>query len=166
VVIVPRATDIPATVFPNEPGFLVDFLNTIDVEEGTDVLESDESWATWCDERGRPPGDAREARRVRDALRSIASGAGAELPAVPLSVRATSDGVVLVGENAAAAAVAVAATLTTRGTLGRVKLCPCADCGWAFYDSSRNASRTWCDMAVCGNRVKARTYRVKAVTAD
>jgi predicted RNA-binding Zn ribbon-like protein len=36
----------------------------------------------------------------------------------------------------------------------------CANCGWLFLDSSRNGSRVWCDMAVCGNRRKAaRHYR-------
>lgn len=35
----------------------------------------------------------------------------------------------------------------------RLKICP--NCGWLFLDRSRNRSRTWCDMAVCGNRSKA-----------
>lgn len=40
----------------------------------------------------------------------------------------------------------------------RVKIC--GHCGWLFLDRSRNRSRTWCDMAVCGNRSKAsRHYR-------
>ena len=28
-----------------------------------------------------------------------------------------------------------------------------------FYDESRNRSRTWCSMQVCGNRAKGRTFR-------
>lgn len=40
----------------------------------------------------------------------------------------------------------------------RLKICP--NCQWLFLDRSRNRSRTWCDMTVCGNRVKAnRHYR-------
>ena len=40
----------------------------------------------------------------------------------------------------------------------RLKIC--ANCGWLFLDRSKNRSRMWCDMAVCGNRVKAsRHYR-------
>jgi len=40
----------------------------------------------------------------------------------------------------------------------RLKIC--GNCGWLFLDRSRNRSRMWCDMAVCGNRVKAsRHYR-------
>lgn len=42
--------------------------------------------------------------------------------------------------------------------LERVKIC--GNCGWLFVDRSRNSSRVWCDMAVCGNRRKAaRHYR-------
>jgi predicted RNA-binding Zn ribbon-like protein len=40
----------------------------------------------------------------------------------------------------------------------RLKLCPGADCGWVFLDRSKNNSRRWCDMAVCGNREKARRF--------
>ncbi len=40
----------------------------------------------------------------------------------------------------------------------RLKIC--GHCGWLFLDRSKNRSRTWCDMAVCGNRTKAnRHYR-------
>ncbi len=38
----------------------------------------------------------------------------------------------------------------------RLKICP--NCGWLFLDRSRNRSRTWCDMAVCGNRTKAKRH--------
>ncbi|KQV43377.1 MULTISPECIES: CGNR zinc finger domain-containing protein [unclassified Rhizobium] len=48
--------------------------------------------------------------------------------------------------------------LTTETGDGRLKICP--NCQWLFIDRSRNRSRNWCDMAVCGNRVKAsRHYR-------
>jgi predicted RNA-binding Zn ribbon-like protein len=44
--------------------------------------------------------------------------------------------------------------------VSRLKIC--GHCGWLFLDRSRNRSRAWCDMAVCGNRVKAgRHYRRK-----
>jgi predicted RNA-binding Zn ribbon-like protein len=42
----------------------------------------------------------------------------------------------------------------------RMKIC--GNCGWLFIDRSKNRSRAWCDMAVCGNRTKAnRHYRRK-----
>ncbi|WP_377295588.1 CGNR zinc finger domain-containing protein [Rhizobium sp. SGZ-381] len=40
----------------------------------------------------------------------------------------------------------------------RLKIC--GHCGWLFVDRSKNRSRFWCDMTVCGNRAKAaRHYR-------
>jgi predicted RNA-binding Zn ribbon-like protein len=38
----------------------------------------------------------------------------------------------------------------------RAKLRACPACDWLFLDMSRNGSRIWCDMAVCGNRQKSR----------
>ncbi|WP_077961751.1 CGNR zinc finger domain-containing protein [Ensifer adhaerens] len=49
-----------------------------------------------------------------------------------------------------------ALTLAANPEPDRLKICP--NCGWLFLDRSRNRSRTWCDMAVCGNRNKARLY--------
>jgi predicted RNA-binding Zn ribbon-like protein len=43
----------------------------------------------------------------------------------------------------------------------------CANCRWLFLDESRNRSRIWCDMTVCGNRRKAqRHYRRRKVLED
>jgi predicted RNA-binding Zn ribbon-like protein len=39
---------------------------------------------------------------------------------------------------------------------GRLRIC--GHCGWLFLDRSKNRSRLWCDMAVCGNREKARRH--------
>lgn len=56
-------------------------------------------------------------------------------------------------------AQAVAALLTD-GPTDRLRMCGATDCGWLFLDMSKNRSRRWCDMAVCGNRAKAaRHYR-------
>ena len=49
-----------------------------------------------------------------------------------------------------------ALSLLERTVLPRIRICP--NCGWLFLDRSRNGSRLWCDMAVCGNRVKARRH--------
>jgi len=43
--------------------------------------------------------------------------------------------------------------------LGRVKRCPGNDdCGWLFFDTSKNATRRWCSMEGCGNRAKLRRF--------
>ena len=38
----------------------------------------------------------------------------------------------------------------------KVRICP--NCNWLFVDRSRNSSRLWCDMSVCGNRHKAKRH--------
>jgi predicted RNA-binding Zn ribbon-like protein len=50
-------------------------------------------------------------------------------------------------------------TALVDGTFGRFKACRSDTCEWAYYDTSRNATRAWCSMQVCGNRAKARSYR-------
>ena len=45
------------------------------------------------------------------------------------------------------------------GTWPRLKACRNPECRWAFYDRSHSRRGTWCDMAICGNRIKNRTLR-------
>jgi predicted RNA-binding Zn ribbon-like protein len=45
------------------------------------------------------------------------------------------------------------------GTWWRLKACHNSACLWAFYDRSHAGLGAWCDMAVCGNRVKNRNLR-------
>lgn len=55
------------------------------------------------------------------------------------------------------AAVALSAlALLDPGKRSRIRIC--ANCGWLFLDASRNGSRLWCDMTVCGNRQKAKRH--------
>ena len=50
-------------------------------------------------------------------------------------------------------------TAMADGTWARLKACRNERCQKAFYDSSKNHSGTWCAMAKCGSRIKARAYR-------
>ncbi len=52
-----------------------------------------------------------------------------------------------------------AAELLTSDELDRVRECAAETCAWLFLDRSKNRSRRWCDMAVCGNRAKVRRFR-------
>ena len=52
-----------------------------------------------------------------------------------------------------------AVRLLTSSRLTRVRACAATDCGWWFLDETKNASRRWCDMKVCGNREKVRRFR-------
>lgn len=43
----------------------------------------------------------------------------------------------------------------------RMRACEADTCRWLFLDTSRNHTRRWCKMQVCGNRMKARRYQVR-----
>ncbi|WP_442876120.1 CGNR zinc finger domain-containing protein [Amycolatopsis sp. NBC_01480] len=113
------------------------------------------------------PADARAtpeaARAVRDALRAAIGDP--RLPPrpldVPLHLALTADGPALLAPDVITAVLAAATRLAIRGDWVRLKICPADDCLWAFYDESRNRSRTWCSMRVCGNREKARSWRAR-----
>jgi len=50
-----------------------------------------------------------------------------------------------------------AVELLTGADPARIKACPPDEgCGWLFYDDSKNSSRRWCSMQVCGSRAKMR----------
>ena len=51
-----------------------------------------------------------------------------------------------------------AADLLTEGPLSTIRVCEGWGCGWLFMDTSRNRTRRWCDMRICGNREKARRH--------
>ncbi|MFL6426891.1 MAG: CGNR zinc finger domain-containing protein [Acidobacteriaceae bacterium] len=40
----------------------------------------------------------------------------------------------------------------------RLHACASDTCRWLFLDTSKNHTRRWCDMKICGNRAKARRY--------
>lgn len=55
--------------------------------------------------------------------------------------------------------LAVVVEARADGTWLRLKACPHAHCGWAFYDHSRNRGGQWCSMRICGNRTKSERFR-------
>jgi len=52
-----------------------------------------------------------------------------------------------------------AGRLVVSERLGRLRACAASDCGWWFADDTKNRSRRWCDMTLCGNREKLRRFR-------
>jgi predicted RNA-binding Zn ribbon-like protein len=51
-----------------------------------------------------------------------------------------------------------ASDLLTGDDLQYVRECGAGTCRWLFVDRSKNHSRRWCDMKICGNRIKARKF--------
>jgi predicted RNA-binding Zn ribbon-like protein len=140
-------------------------------------------------EARRRPADARAAHRraleLRDALDRVLVALALErrLPAAPLELITSFAGEALThGQLRWTRAsfelrwddpadldritwlVAYAATqLLTSARLDRVKRC--AACRWVFIDTSKNRSRRWCDMEVCGTHEKARRYVARRAAA-
>lgn len=160
------------------------FVNTVDLESGSDELASPEALVAWLAERGLVDPSASvtaaelgQAIRVREALRALLlanDGLAVDEEAVrvlnsaaegaELILRFDGDGTLLVPQAPGLAGalgwlLVVVHTATIDGTWRRLKVCRSDTCRWAFYDHSKNRSSKWCNMAVCGNRLKARSYR-------
>jgi predicted RNA-binding Zn ribbon-like protein len=174
------------TELPHRLELVIDYVNTLDVDQDSDSIDTPASLATWLAARGllagRAPRVSQEqyaaALRLREALRALMlanngetadSRAGEELERVAraggLGVHFDADCAVTMEpsqggfEGALARLITPIAAAADDGTWRRAKACRADDCMWAFYDRSRNRSGVWCDMAVCGNRTKVRTYR-------
>jgi predicted RNA-binding Zn ribbon-like protein len=148
-----------------------EFVNTLDLETGNETLDAD-----WLAAHDLHVGELAEARALREALRALLLANNGR-PLDPAAVRKLDAegrraGLEVrfdAGGHAALAApadglarlLAIVAHAEADGTWARMKACPDAHCAWAFYDSTRNRSRTWCDMAICGNRAKARAFRAR-----
>jgi predicted RNA-binding Zn ribbon-like protein len=160
------------------------FVNTADLEDGTDALAEPSALAAWLERHdlardgSASEADVAAARALREAIRGLLlenNGVRArEESAEILSRTAERARLALRFEAAGEASlepaatgvdgalgrlVAIAAMAMADGTWSRLKACQADPCGWAFYDHARNRSRRWCSMAVCGNRTKARAYR-------
>lgn len=58
-----------------------------------------------------------------------------------------------------ALATSASSLLLSPSDMSFVRACECVTCRWLFLDSSRNRARRWCDMKLCGNRMKARRFQ-------
>ena len=163
-----------------------EFVNTLDVEEGTDELDDPVRAADWLraheleDCKRLTAGERERLVSIREALRELllANNTGEPAPeaalaalnqgaeGVRLGLRFEPGGATLhssgKGVDAALAEVLAVIHASMRdGSWERLKVCPAPDCLWAFYDRSRNRSATWCRMGECGNRNKARAFRAR-----
>lgn len=55
-----------------------------------------------------------------------------------------------------------ALTILCQADLTRIKQCQGEKCGWLFLDTTKNKSRRWCEMEICGNRAKQKRFGAKA----
>jgi predicted RNA-binding Zn ribbon-like protein len=158
-----------------------DFVNTADLEGGEERLAEPGALQDWLRAHALAgPNDRAtaaaldEALTLREALRELLRGhtgidadterASAVLDEIAaahgLRIRFVSGSVTFEpGGVGVGGVLAAAARAMADGSWERLKACRSDTCRWAFIDSARNHSRQWCDMKVCGNRAKARTFR-------
>jgi predicted RNA-binding Zn ribbon-like protein len=172
---------------PGDLELVRNFVNTLDIESGYDQLATPADLLRWLStnglvDQGEDGAELRAASKVFQRAIQLREGLRLELAAhddekrpartalsaaardLKLLVEFGPDGPALVAaEQGPAAGLAtllgIVHAAAVDGTWERLKVCENEDCQWAYYDHSRNRSGKWCAMAVCGNRMKARTYR-------
>lgn len=156
------------------------FVNTLDIEAGSDALATQSDATAWLREQGWPAqltrSELRELVRLREALRDLVGARGTPAEPVagrsvdvvalrhPVVVRVTRPIALAPSSRGAASAfveriLTLVAAARIDGTWNRMKTCANDGCRWLFYDHSRNRSRTWCAMDLCGSRAKMRAFR-------
>lgn len=183
-----RMTTADTTATRTAPGRLElvrEFVNTLDVLPAQEQLVDLDALRRWLADRKLigarerlEHGDLERAIAVREALRALLDegGRGEACADAVRTLNANADSLALhvafdesgtpalrpLGgglDRALADLFAVIEHSAVEGTWQRLKVCADPACRWAFYDRSKNHSRSWCDMAVCGNRAKAREFR-------
>lgn len=175
---------------PRAPGRLETvqlFLNTRNIEAGTDVLDRPEIADQWLldhglSDRAGAVTDADDLKRLlelREAFRGLLASrhdAVAPSDAVKDTVAAAAEhgllsvdvddrGYLSIGSRASsvdlamAKIVLIATEASTARSWDRLKVCTNDACRWAFWDASRNRSGRWCTMSLCGNQAKVRAHR-------
>ncbi|MGW6024747.1 CGNR zinc finger domain-containing protein [Streptomyces sp. NPDC055099] len=158
------------------------FANTVDVEEASDEIATPAGLSGWL--RGRGLLDTAGEIHTDDHARYMALRAGireelgahvgdtpdprllaaadrvlAEHPVLVTARGHLTPAPGLPRERGPLATLAIAwSELVVTGNAPRLKRCAEHTCGWVFWDVSKNRSRRWCSMKVCGNRNKSRSY--------
>ena len=167
-----------------EADLLVAFVNTVDLEDGTEKLSDPEHLQAWVEEQTGeylPAPDEEALARVlqlRESLRALLrtnnGGEAGDREMAPLREAAErsryrttldADGTLTLAPARAdlsgfeARLLLAIERIQCQGAWPRLKACTDDGCQWAFFDATRNRSRTWCSMEECGNKEKTRRYR-------
>ncbi len=161
------------------------FCNTVDLEGGEDELGDTVAVGAWFAGRGLLDAevgedDVRRVVAVREGVRDVLTARAKDRDLTALDeltqrlhlrvdVRDALPRLVPVDAGVDGALEAVLAALVTAATDGswaRLKVCSRHACRWVFYDTSRNRSRAWCSMDVCGNKEKTKAYRTRRRGGD
>ena len=159
------------------------FVNTREADSGIDVLDDPGSAHQWLRDAGllddAEEADLVTARELREGIRALlvhngggAAPDGSTLDALGAFAETSrlrpvilAGGSIELRPDAAVETSGLAQLLLIirdaqrDGTWQRLKACRNPDCRWAYYDRSHAGRGAWCDMAVCGNRIKNRNLR-------
>ncbi len=165
------------------------FINTRDLEQGTDRLvetKDAHDWLTkaglWTTKHVPSSEELKTARHVREALRQVlvANHTGTRASTKALRVLRSFAGaarlridaddpnhLAVVPLNPGMDAVLVSLLTIVRdsqldGSWQRLKACANPECLSVFFDRSHSRQSMWCEMKVCGNRLKNRRYRQRS----
>jgi predicted RNA-binding Zn ribbon-like protein len=187
---------LPAWVPPDElkpapaPLLLVQsFVNTRDLDLGTDLLADAGQATGWLRESGllgpaatAGPADLSAAGEVREGIRALlarnrpgSASAASDLRPLQALAHASQPRLTVspAGEvqlnpgpggrlaDRLAGLLIIIRDAQRDGTWQRLKVCGNDDCLWAFYDRSHSRRGAWCDMAACGNLIKNRNLRAR-----
>lgn len=142
------------------------------------------TWQTWIEQRRfeghRAKASFAEAHDIQGALRALeAANNGIDVSAQvmramdrlngaieqhALRPRITADGVHVDADpgDPVGHVLQLAIRAITKDIWPRFKLCRDVACRASFFDSSKNCSKTWCSMELCGSRNKMRRHRARA----
>jgi len=157
-------------------------VNTLDYPTGPDELGTPESATKWCRNHGLSSvsthADLERLHAFREAVRDLLYANNGEgdvnlawermrpfLASSRFALRLVShDAPALEAQGAGidrtiATLLAIVYDAVAAGTWTRLRACRKSNCRFAYYDQSKNGSRAWCSMALCGNRVKAQRRR-------
>jgi predicted RNA-binding Zn ribbon-like protein len=185
------AQENPAPSGPNAaPGELElvrQFVNTLDIDEGTDSLADPRGLRSWLAEHELlshsvelSEVERERAVELREALRDILKGhtdrhvgtaairrLDSVIRDVPMRMRVDDTGCVRVDaagggfDGALGEILARTHAAMEDGSWQRLKTCADETCRWGFFDYSKNRSGHWCDMSGCGNRNKVNAFRTR-----
>jgi hypothetical protein len=148
---------------PKAPGrleLLQRFINTYnhDLPREWDRIGTPERAQVWLrQKRLLAPGgriskaDAARLRELREAIRALAIA-----NPVDTTGRTTLEPAIHGVDGAVGTLLGILHEAQLTGHWSRLK--GCRQCGYAFFDHSKNRSAAWCAMSICGNRTKNRAY--------
>jgi predicted RNA-binding Zn ribbon-like protein len=184
-----RLVTLADAASPDGQPLFLEFVNTLHWYEGAPVelIGTEADFADWSIEHGLPADDLTgrlpQIHQLREHVRGVTTALATNRPlpdgdlaALQAALSEPAGSLTLVDANTSQPHLSLATNAADIDLFGlrvalsiavflrspqrkRLKLCANPTCGFAFVDTSINATRRWCDMRYCGNRLKVRAFR-------